>query len=73
MRDLAEMTEKFDPEHWREHHVQPPPSPETETAREKIPGLAAIVRNEESYKNDPDLQGLPEDALPLLWELNLYP
>jgi hypothetical protein len=63
------MSEKFDPEPWREHHVRPPPLPETETAREKIPGLADIVRREDSYKNDPDLHGLPDEVLVLVWAL----
>lgn len=67
-RAIAEAVERADPEKWRTHRG-PPPEPELEDHATKVKGLADIVRNEESYKTDPDLQGLPDDALVILWGL----
>ncbi|KAF2788493.1 hypothetical protein K505DRAFT_366424 [Melanomma pulvis-pyrius CBS 109.77] len=67
VRAIAEEVERADPENWRTH--QGPPEPELEDHATKVKGLADIVRHEESYKTDPDLQGLSDDALVILWGL----
>ncbi|KAF2676757.1 hypothetical protein K458DRAFT_396648 [Lentithecium fluviatile CBS 122367] len=69
LHHIAEQVERFDPEQWREHWNPPSTPPETETMAEKIDGMAEILRNDESYQNDPELQGLPDSALLFFWAL----
>jgi hypothetical protein len=65
---IADAVERNDPEQWREHRA-PPPTPEPEDYKTKVKEMADIVRNEESYKNDPVLHGLEDTALLILWAL----
>ena len=71
-RNLADAVERFDPGPWTTHFdlypEKDPEDPETQ-----IRGMADIVRNETSYKNDPELHGLPDDFMILLWALKTSP
>jgi hypothetical protein len=69
LREFADRVEMFDPEKWREHRNPEPPTPETETFKEKVPDFVAIIKNEESYKNDLILHDLPDEELIFLWAL----
>jgi hypothetical protein len=71
-REIADAVTLFDPEKWRMHQNPAPPPPLEATAT-VYKGLAEIVRNEESYKHDPDLHGLEDDALVILWSLKSLP
>ncbi|KAI4704888.1 hypothetical protein J4E89_009473 [Alternaria sp. Ai002NY15] len=64
-RTLADAVEQFDPGPWTTHFV--PPEPELEDVATQMRGLAAVIRNEDSYKQDAELQGLPDDLMMMLW------
>lgn len=64
-RTLADAVEHFDPGPWTTHFV--PPEPEPEDAATQMRGMAAVIRNEDSYKQDPELHGLPDDLMMMLW------
>jgi hypothetical protein len=65
-RSLADAVARFDPGPWTSHYgPSAPPKPEDPATQ--IAGIAAVVRNEESYKMDAGLHGLPEEALILMW------
>ncbi|KAF2115081.1 hypothetical protein BDV96DRAFT_646930 [Lophiotrema nucula] len=57
LEDIAKAVECFDPEQWREHHNHPP-SPPPEDPEVIWKGMADIVRNQDSYKNDTELNDL---------------
>ncbi|CAO2649645.1 Nn.00g070300.m01.CDS01 [Neocucurbitaria sp. VM-36] len=67
-RNLAEAVERFDPGPWTTHFNQfreaAPEDPE-----EQIRGMAEVIRNEDSYKNDTQLHGLSDDTMIMLWAL----
>jgi hypothetical protein len=65
---IADAVEHNDPEQWREHQA-PPATPEPEDYGTKVKEMAEIVRNEDTYKNDPVLHGLDDSALLILWAL----
>lgn len=71
-RNLAEAIQRFDPGPWTTHQG-PPPDPEPESAEDQIHGVAEVIRNEDSYKNDPALHSLPDDMMVLLWGLKISP
>ncbi|KAF2868444.1 hypothetical protein BDV95DRAFT_579861 [Massariosphaeria phaeospora] len=73
LRQIAEAVHRFDPEQWRTHHPPIPPSPDLESPSTKIAGMAEIVRNEDSYKNDPDLHGLSDGPMLMLWAMKTSP
>lgn len=66
LRGMAALVEQFDPEPWRTH-LGAPPTPPPEDHETKVAGMAEILRNEDSYKDDQDLQGLSDEALLFLW------
>jgi hypothetical protein len=71
-RNLAEATWRFDPGPWTEHQGLPQ-DPELESVEDQIHGLAEVIRNEDSYKNDPSLHLLPDDMMVLLWGFKMSP
>jgi hypothetical protein len=68
LRDLADSTELFDPGPWTTHQG-PPPEPTPEDRAGEIREMAAIVRNEPSYRNNPALHSLPDGLLVTFWAL----
>ena len=66
-RILTEAVERFDPGPWTTHFVPSEPKPEPEDAETQIRGMAEIIRNEDSYKNDPELRNLPDHFMMILW------
>ncbi|KAH7386932.1 hypothetical protein DE146DRAFT_635705 [Phaeosphaeria sp. MPI-PUGE-AT-0046c] len=71
-RKFAESVELFDPGPWTTHQG-PPPEPDPETAEEQIQGMAEVIRNEDSYKNDASLHSLPDEAMIMLWAFKTSP
>ncbi|KAF2128335.1 hypothetical protein P153DRAFT_35007 [Dothidotthia symphoricarpi CBS 119687] len=70
-RDLTEATKRFDPgpfigENW---HVGPPKPPEPEDRAAQIMGMADVIRNEITFKDDPELHALPDELMILLWAM----
>ncbi|EUC33919.1 hypothetical protein COCCADRAFT_94777 [Bipolaris zeicola 26-R-13] len=65
-RVLADIVEQFDPGPWTTH-FNPYREPEPEDPRVQIAGMAEVIRNEDSYKNDPELHDLPDDLMIILW------
>jgi hypothetical protein len=70
--NLAEQVEYNDPGPWTTHW-DPNPSPPPEDPLEEIQGMAEVIRNEESYKNDSSLHELPDELMILLWALKTSP
>lgn len=82
LRDLADQTERNDPEQWRENPIDIFDDifePEVEKARvaASVPELdtsdalaksVETTKNETSYQNDPILQQVPESMFPIMWE-----
>ncbi|KAI4912959.1 hypothetical protein J4E85_010934 [Alternaria conjuncta] len=64
-RTLADAVEQFDPGPWTTHFV--PPEPEPEDVATQMRGMAAVIRNEDSYQQDAELHGLPDDLMMMLW------
>ncbi|OAL02489.1 hypothetical protein IQ06DRAFT_375287 [Phaeosphaeriaceae sp. SRC1lsM3a] len=71
-RNLEQSVQRFDPGPWTTHQG-PPPEPEPETAEDQIRGMAEVIRNEDSYKNDNSLHCLPDEAMILLWAFKTSP
>ncbi|KAH8733232.1 hypothetical protein GQ44DRAFT_766285 [Phaeosphaeriaceae sp. PMI808] len=71
-RRLGEAVERFDPGPWTDH-CGPPPEPTPEDAKLEIQGMAEIIRNEESYKNDVSLHALPDQIMIIFWALKTSP
>jgi len=71
-RRLADAVERFDPGPWTTH-FNPFPTPPPEEPEAQISGMADIIRNEDSYKNDVDLHGLPDSVMILLWAFKTSP
>ncbi|RMZ69723.1 carbohydrate esterase family 1 [Pyrenophora seminiperda CCB06] len=63
---LAAAVQHFDPGPWKEHFDQFP-TPEPEDVETQLRGMAAVVRNEESYREDARLHGLPDRLMVLMW------
>ncbi|OAL50921.1 hypothetical protein IQ07DRAFT_643061 [Pyrenochaeta sp. DS3sAY3a] len=70
--NLAKETEYNDPGPWTTHW-DPNPSPPPEDPEEVIQGMAEVIRNEESYKNDSSLHALPDELMILLWAFKTSP
>jgi hypothetical protein len=68
LRELADSTEFFDPGPWTTHRG-PPPEPTPEDRAEEIREMAAIIRNEPSYRNNPALHSLPDGLMVTFWAL----
>ncbi|EUC44112.1 hypothetical protein COCMIDRAFT_99009 [Bipolaris oryzae ATCC 44560] len=65
-RVLADIVEQFDPGPWTTHfNLNREREPEDPLVQ--IAGLAEVIRNEDSYKNDPELHGLPDVHMIILW------
>lgn len=64
-RTLTDAVEHFDPGPWTTHFD--PPEPESEDAETQIRGMAEVIRNEDSYKNDQELHNLPDELMIILW------
>jgi hypothetical protein len=70
-RILADSVLRLDPGPWTTHQG-PPPEPEPEEPEEpetEIQRMAEIIRNEDTYMNDPDLHSLPDALMITLWAL----
>jgi hypothetical protein len=67
-RNLADSVERFDPGPWTTHQG-PPPEPEPEDPAVRTREMAAVIRNEESYRNNPALHLLPDDIMITFWGL----
>lgn len=65
-RDWIDAGDQFDPGPHTTHFNQHP-EPEPEDPQTQIAGMAAVIRNEESYKEDAELHRLPDDLMILLW------
>ncbi len=72
IRNFADAVARFDPGPWTTH-FDPFPLPEPEDPEVQIKGMADIIRNEVSYKNDPQLHTLPDDMMVMLWALKTAP
>lgn len=71
-RRIADAVEYFDPGPWTTH-FDPYPTPPPEDPEAQIIGMADVIRNEESYKNDEELHSLPDSMMVLLWALRSLP
>ncbi|KAF1850832.1 uncharacterized protein K460DRAFT_423380 [Cucurbitaria berberidis CBS 394.84] len=71
-RNLSDAVQRFDPGPWTTH-FNPAPAPEPEDPETQMKGMAEFIRNEDSYKNDPDLHALPDDIMILLWAFKTSP
>lgn len=67
---LTDAVEQFDPGPWTVHFDQFPEA-EPEDMSVQIAGMAEIIRNEDSYKNDIKLHGLRDDHLVIIWALKM--
>jgi hypothetical protein len=67
-RAFADCAQYHDPGPWTDHQG-PPPEPAPENTEDQLRGMAAIIRNEDCYKNDPELHALPDDFMITLWAL----
>lgn len=67
-RILTDAVSQFDPGPWTAHFDQFPEA-EPEDAQTQIAGIAKVIRNEDSYKNDVTLHGLRDDCMIMLWAL----
>ncbi|KAL1793727.1 hypothetical protein ACET3X_008709 [Alternaria dauci] len=65
-RTLTEAVEMFDPGP-RKFHFDLHPEPEPEDGPTMIRGMAEVIRNEDSYKNDEELHSLPDGLMILVW------
>lgn len=65
---ISDSVQRFDPEQWREHRATPP-TPKLEDYATKTGEMAAIIRNDESYKMDPNLHNLSDDTLLFCWAM----
>ena len=69
---FADATKRFDPGLWTTHFGPLPPA-DPEDPKAQIKGMADVIRNEESYQNDPELHVLPDDMMIMLWALKTSP
>ncbi|KAH7345875.1 hypothetical protein BKA66DRAFT_576870 [Pyrenochaeta sp. MPI-SDFR-AT-0127] len=71
-RSLADAVERFDPGPWTTHfNLFPRTEPEEPAAQ--IEGMAAVIRDEASYKSDPELHVLPDEVMIMLWAFKVSP
>ena len=66
--ELYKLTMMHDPEQWREHEGPPSPT-NVESAEDQIKGMLGFLKSEKSFKDDPDIQGLPDDQKIIVWGL----
>ena len=71
-RNLADAVEHFDPGPWTTHEA-PAAEPEPEDPAEEMLGMAEVIRNEQTYKDDEMLHDLPDDLMILAWALSTSP
>lgn len=71
-RNLADAVQRFDPGPWTTHFDQFP-NPEPEDPKAQIEGMAAVIRNEASYKSDTELHNLPDEVMIMLWAFKVSP
>jgi len=69
---LAKEIKEADPERWRLHR-DPPSTEPTETAEEKIAGMAELIRSWDIYRDDPSLHCLPDSTLCMMWAMKTSP
>ncbi|KAF1957534.1 hypothetical protein CC80DRAFT_592783 [Byssothecium circinans] len=71
LRNLSDLTKRNDPEQWREHECSlprpPPVELELESTADWIAGMTEVLKKENSYANDPDLEGLSDEQKIMLW------
>lgn len=80
---MADAVEKFDPkpsctdpedlQYVLSSYWDPPQTPEAETFGEKLGGMAAWVKKEESFQKDPDLHKIPDAPMLFLWAMKQSP
>ena len=63
---LADASEYFDPEKWRENH-HAAPLPPLEGYATKVKGMANVIRAEEDFKKNVELQKMSDDELVFFW------
>ncbi|KAH9872765.1 hypothetical protein J1614_005159 [Plenodomus biglobosus] len=71
-RRIADAVEHFDPGPWTTH-FDPYPTPPPEDPETQIHGMADVIRNEDTFKDDEELQGLPDSVMVLLWAFKSMP
>ncbi|KAJ4367178.1 hypothetical protein N0V83_007708 [Neocucurbitaria cava] len=71
-RNLAEAAEHFDPGPWTTHYDMYPKA-EPEDPEVQVRGMAEVIRNEGSYKDDSELHGLPDEVLIMMWAFKTSP
>ncbi|KAF2854373.1 hypothetical protein T440DRAFT_465344 [Plenodomus tracheiphilus IPT5] len=71
-RRLADAVENLDPGPWTTH-FDPYPTPSPEDSETQIRGMADIIRNEDTYKDDVELHELPDAMMVLLWAFKTLP
>ncbi|KAF2031443.1 hypothetical protein EK21DRAFT_88151 [Setomelanomma holmii] len=70
-RNLADNAERFDPGPWTTH--KSPAISEPQDADAAISGMASEIRNEDTYKSDPELHTLSDDHMIMLWAFKTSP
>ncbi|KAL5121769.1 hypothetical protein ACEQ8H_000456 [Pleosporales sp. CAS-2024a] len=70
-RNLADSVQRFDPGPWTTHQGPPPAASEPEDAAMQIQEMAAIIRNEDTYKAKPELHSLPDEFMIVAWALQM--
>lgn len=65
-RAWADEVQRRDPGPWTTHFDQFP-EPRPEDPETQVRGMARVIRNEESYRDDVELHGLPDDFMIMLW------
>lgn len=67
LRRLADDVDKFDPGPWTTHFE--PQQEVEEDGQTQLLGMVDVIRNFDATANDPELQGLDEQCIVLLWAL----
>jgi hypothetical protein len=69
LRTLSDAVTQFDPTPAKTSHFNQFPTPPPEGAEAQIKGMADIIRDEHSYKENSELAGLPDDVMVFIWAL----
>jgi hypothetical protein len=69
LRTLSDAVAYFDPTPAKTTHFDQFPTPPPESAQAQIEGMAEVIRNEQSYKDNPELAGLPDELMVFMWAM----
>jgi hypothetical protein len=69
LRTLCDAVAHFDPTPAKTTHFNQFPTPPLEDAQTQIEGMAEMIRNEQSYKDNPELAGLPDGVMVFMWAM----